>query len=61
MDVEMKEPSSDVPRESGDPLEVADEDVYPRLKALQRQQEFVGIQVMPIKCCAERSTAQEWF
>ena len=45
MDVEMKEPSSEVSRESGDPLEVADEDLYPRLKALQRQQEFLGIQV----------------
>ncbi|KAK2079735.1 26S proteasome regulatory subunit 6B [Prototheca wickerhamii] len=49
MDVEMKEPSSEVSRESGDPLEVADEDLYPRLKALQRQQEFLGIQEEYVK------------
>lgn len=32
-------------RDASDALEVADEDLYPRLKALQRQLEFLGIQV----------------
>ncbi len=45
MDLDTKEPGLETERDTGDALEVADEDLYPRLKALQRQLEFLGIQV----------------
>ncbi|KAL6782833.1 hypothetical protein ACKKBG_A08270 [Auxenochlorella protothecoides x Auxenochlorella symbiontica] len=49
MDLDTKEPGLETGRDTGDALEVADEDLYPRLKALQRQLEFLGIQEEYIK------------
>lgn len=48
MDIDTKEPGFEPVREAVEGAELADEELYPRLKTLQRQVEFLGIQV---RCC----------